>query len=389
MKKALLAMEDGEVNDEAIVATPAEELPEETAAISQELTEVSADQNQLVEAADISDSLDGYADMARESTQPGEGGEEAPGFTDEQAEAVEVAMEHFRKRLGITRLKMPAMEAYSTDRVNTTKLALEEIQNLQARLDKKLSLAQEGLGGRITNAIRRTFKTNKGMRNEIRNLNIDALDKEPRSLGEPAWGRIFSLFVKQGEKADAAVVLKTIQLYNHSSEGKLKEVIKAASTALDEIDRELKRQMIGSADGAVSSIAAHEKKVLALCEGLRSELPGDYKENAFDIEVISCDRTKFKAIAHEIEVGAHTTEIERLYSKYLWSAYELDISRQPTGGIAGAVVDIAKLAHADRRAAMKAVRNISRELDSIMEEFLSSYQKAVWGAYRYLTVSAK
>lgn len=389
MKKALLAMEDGEMNDEAIVATPVEDLPEETAAISQELTEVSADQGRLVEAADISDSLDGYADMARESLQPAEGEEEAPGFTDEQVEAVEVAMEHFRKRLGVSKLKMPAMEAYGPDRVNATKLALEEIQNLQDKIDKKLHLAQEGLGGRITNAIRRTFKTNKGMRNEIRNLNPEALDKEPRSLGEPAWGRIFSLFVKQGEKADAAVVLKTIQLYNHASEGKLKQVIKEASNALNEIDRELKRQMIGSADGAVSNIAAHEKKVVALCEGIRSELPGDYAENAFDVEVFSCDRTKFKAIAHEIEVGAHTTEIEQLYSKYLWSAYELDISRQQTGGVAGAVIDIARIAHADRRAAMKAVRNISRELDSIMEEFLESYQKAVWGAYRYLVISAK
>jgi len=182
MRKGIFALEalDESVEAEALERKAAEEraTPEALAEAETEAglaetdahaSEVEADAGQIEEAEEIRDTVDGLADRVEASTTAdvdadGEAiPEEDRGISDETAETLEVAVEHFRNRLGFKKKVMPALEAFKADgkRKQASMEALANLRDLSARTDAMIAIAQEGLMDKILTGLEMTFTNEK------------------------------------------------------------------------------------------------------------------------------------------------------------------------------------------------------------------------------------
>ena len=158
---------------------------------------------QVEEAEEVRDTVDGLADRVEASTTAevdAEGKaipEEDRGISDETAETLEIAVEHFRNRLGFKKKVMPALEGFKVagKRKQVSMEALANLRDLSARTDAMISIAQEGIIDTIGKHIVDSFNTDKGLVKKLKAA-VAAYQskggKEGTIAGSLALRRIFS-----------------------------------------------------------------------------------------------------------------------------------------------------------------------------------------------------
>lgn len=152
---------------------------------------------------------------------------------------IEAVMEHFRARTGYKGELIPSMESFkSGDSMAQTKKVRENLKSLHGSLRSGVSVTQEGIFDRISNAIERAFTSNDKI---IRTL--PAAIKDLKSYGpktdvikDVAWARIFRTRGTVVNSADAHALVKEMQAFHrdsvvlmHKFEGILKEAQRALS----------------------------------------------------------------------------------------------------------------------------------------------------------------
>lgn len=156
-----------------------------------ELEVAEDDIEEIEEAIDegeaVAVTVDGIAEQLELTAA--EGGE---GVSEPVAEALAAATEHFQSRLGYTgKPVMPAMESFSANRLDATKLAIEQHKQLSAGIHKSLEVAQEGLLDRIKNKWAMIFSTEEKLTARLAEVSktYDAGTVKTEPLVNPAWGK--------------------------------------------------------------------------------------------------------------------------------------------------------------------------------------------------------
>lgn len=124
--------------------------------------ELTANEADIGQAEDISEGLGKVEDLLETSVATGEDGVEGEGITPETAEAVEIATEHFAKRLNVQYRVLPSLEAFGDggSRAATT-TALKRVKSLQAAVESSLVVANEGVIEDIKTAYTMTQETSE------------------------------------------------------------------------------------------------------------------------------------------------------------------------------------------------------------------------------------
>jgi predicted RNA-binding Zn ribbon-like protein len=150
---------------------------------------------------------------------------EERGISDEAAEALEVAVEHFRVRLDFKKKVVPALENFSVPgkRREVSMEALANLKNLSERTTVMIGIAQEGMVDRITNSFSLLFSTENGLKKQLAAVSKKfdkAGGKEAGEIKEPAWGKQIPTSKKE---VDASVIVDAIK---HFTSVNVKEATK-------------------------------------------------------------------------------------------------------------------------------------------------------------------
>ena len=230
MRKGIMSLEAFDGSDEELGKN---ELELANADSETEASEIANDSDRIAETESIADAVDSYTEQVASKVEDGEG------ISEETAQALEVAVEHFKTRLGYSKKLLPAMEGFKhrTSRLAQTKVTLENLKELQAGLNKQLAISQEGLVDRFVNAVKRTFTNNDKIRSELAKLKSkEAI--ESKTFEDPAWGRVFALSGKKELSAsDIVKCLKDIQKFRATLTPFIKELTEIVRKAVNEVDK--------------------------------------------------------------------------------------------------------------------------------------------------------
>jgi len=375
MKKqhGVLALEEETVVETtAIIGEAPEAIPTETEidseheAIQDEVEEIADTTDTLEEAGVMAEAIDKMSDVTEQSIESGEG------LAQPTVEVMEVAMEHFYVRLGVKKRATPALEDYNSDRLGSSKAALEGLQELNQRIDRQLSVAQEGMPARIANAFSRIFTTSGKMYKSAKAMKASDLG-EVRELGSPAWARIFSASGKT--KVDAGDVVSVFNKFMDAIDGEAAKLLDDAIKVLRTISHEQGRATFSSAVGAVEVIEKLEKDLEDKLKKLDVKL-ADRVNNKKDVSITSCDKTSFDKIVKLIE---RSTTDHRLSNK-IDETFELIYSLS-VGNPAGFTKE--------GRAVRKMITGIGSDLYVLALKLTHGQIACTHGAYKYLKASVK
>jgi hypothetical protein len=137
MRKGIMALEGLEEE----VGSPDGELASEVAELQVTDAVLGAQSEQIGEAEEIRETVGDMTDKIAEGIESGEG------VSEDVAEVLEVAVEHFCKRLGYKKQVMPSLEGFADKAIRLTKskMALENLNELSTRLGKTIAISQEGV----------------------------------------------------------------------------------------------------------------------------------------------------------------------------------------------------------------------------------------------------
>lgn len=378
MKRGILALEDN--GAEEVVIDPVEMTEERIDAdqveMQDEVQQIEHAGDSVDEAQGMAEAIDSMASTVEQSVEAGEG------VAQPTAEVIEAAMEHFYVRLGVKKKQLPAMESFEKDRLASSKLALEHLTVLRDKIDQRLSVAQEGIMERIGNAFKRAFTSNKKMLKAVSQLHPTDLGDE-RSLGSPAWGRVFAMTGKHPVKG--ADIARLLHEYNAASNGELAKAVDKAAQGLHKIKAELGRSTFIANDDAVAEIGRIGADVAAAFEKITHKFAAGSKGGKNDVEIISCDKGTFNKIVEEMRTITTDSDLDkaiRLYNSAASDIFQEGTDARPSLRLAGSLA-------ADVRAAKREVTHISQLINRAIPEVLNYTSSLVHGAYKYLTVSCK
>lgn len=351
----------------------------------EQLTEIHEDIGRVEEARGIEVAVDSASQVVEAAVDSGEG------LAQPTAQVLEAAMEHFYTRLGVSHSRrLPALEAYEQDRLASSKETLEHLQSLQGRIQKNVSVAQEGIFARIGNAFSRMTTTENEMLRGIARLNAGDM-RPPMSLGTPAWGRVFAISGKhQVDSGDVVKVMTSVAKDNAA----LSKLLNSTSHHLEQVASELSRKTFGSAEGAVEAIEKHGEEMMEEIRRAANHVTSELRREKDDIEVVSCDKAHFGQIVRLMNERESEREMDRAWTRFSEAFTELNVVNRLAGsGTVGATVALGMLASADRRAVQRILsrlrEGVADEVQDLALKLMKFDMAAMHGTYKYLQASAR
>jgi hypothetical protein len=374
MKRGIMALEEqdpGTPSDAEVTPMSDDAVETQAELVEKDEEGVEAVIDQVEEADKIGQAVDTYTEQLSGAEPVGE----------ETVKAIEVAVEHFRVRLGYSKRVIPAMEAFKADPMAAQKLALENLKELRVKLDSSIQVAQEGLGKRIVNAVERAFTSSnrvgkKAGEYATRIANNGTKDEE---FPDAAWARVFAATGKQ--KIDGGDVLKMIKQY---------EGYRKVLTPLVKEGTEL-LHALGLAISKSTFIAKDEEvaKINTLCEQaskLRATISESHESvihQKATVDVAALDAKVGIQIGKAVNELVRDTSFDKINEDFIHAYYRtLDEWGSNTDRrlIAGDAADL--------RAALRVYEiGIDRICDMLYAYERSEFH-VVYGAYKYLKAAA-
>jgi len=255
------------------IEEPSEDVSAEVNSSIGEIDSLNADidqnANQVDEAADVQESASKIAGKLGEAVKTGEG------ISDKEAELVDVAIEHFCKRIGYKRQVMPSMEGFAnkSTRLDRTKLALENLQEMQVRLNSVISIAQEGIIDSINTSIAMIFTTDKKVLDRLQKVSADYDSKTVKTepIVNPTWGR----YIKStNAECNGAEVIKYLNVVDKASSVEVKDILNRLSSCLDGITNEVKDTWFVSNKKNIEQIEKLHSEIIDASNGLSDLVEG-------------------------------------------------------------------------------------------------------------------
>lgn len=176
MSRLRISMENEEnVN---VDSTEVDNTVAENEALNNETEQLQSENEELLEVNDIQESVTDISEQLENSIK-----EDGEGISPETAAIVEIATEHFSKRLGISKKLIPAKEGFTdiASRKQTTLKALENLKLLQTNIDKGLSVAEEGFVENIKTSVEMAFTTEEKIQRRILELKQLYKNNKPKN----------------------------------------------------------------------------------------------------------------------------------------------------------------------------------------------------------------
>ena len=385
MRKGIIALEDDAFIESEVPEAQADvELERDMAVSEGDSTEIESAGDQLAEAEGIQDTVDTMADQVEAKVDSGEG------ITEETAQALEVAVEHFCKRLGYSKQVVPSMEGFkdAVGRLEQSRIALENLQELNAKLTKNISIAQEGFFARIGNAFVRLFTTtNKMLRTLEASRNLVA--SEEHLIKDPAWGRIFfstKKFSLTGE--DVISLMEDINDLNHN---RIIPLTKRITELFSEAIAQVNRSTYIANDDAVRKINLMINDSYALRKEVEEMVTVEVVEESIDVLSASTDQIhrlcdiatrsirdnqksyQFYELLNKVDDSYH--QIEKNRKNRLLTIFTKH-EKNPNGSDAADIVAYHRMLEAGAIAAVDLLRALNE-----------AEYKIAYGAYKYIKAS--
>lgn len=222
---------------------------EDQAAISDATNEVA----DVVETGSIIDTTEIIEDTVQKSVDEGTGVDEVT------AEVMTSSLEHFYDRLSFNGDKLFSIstESFSVaaDRLEKTKVALEELKEFNKFAIAKNNVAQEGMFARLGNTVKLLFNSQEKIQDKLA-IAIKASQvngtKEGR-IDEPGWGRSFAI-VGNKELSGADVISYMENFNKVVLSPKLAEIVDEYVSIVDKISSELSKSRFIANETAVVEI---------------------------------------------------------------------------------------------------------------------------------------
>lgn len=375
MRKGIMAME--EMGTEIISES---EIDQEAAGVSQDVSEIENSSAQIDEAREIKETVDTMAEKVEASPE---------GITEETADVLNTAVEHFCNRLGYKKKVVPAMEGFSvSSRKQATAVALENMHQLSARVGAQIKIAQEGLFARIRNAVERTFTSDKKIAESLTKM-ANATAKEITEIKDPAWGRVFA----RGGKTEiaSADVVAYLSSLDKAISGKSIALIEKATALVSKGTALLKKSDFQVADGVLAEFEKLASEASKLSEAFSKAVGEQGKE--LNVNMTSAEAKDFNKISELalrlISDKSFSSEYDKLFQAYALALEEIGRSDKVR------IVSRATANDLDGGAQASDVRAFceifEKSLDSVFEILsdvvITSY-KAGYSSYKYLAASS-
>ena len=371
MRKGIMSLED---LDQPVEVLGENELELANAETETEASELANETDQVAETESIADSVNMLTEQVEAKVEDGEG------ISEETARTLEVAVEHFKTRLGYSKKMIPAMEGFKaeTSRLHATKVTLENLKVLQAGLNKQLVISQEGLGARFVNAVKRAFTNNDKIRSSLAKLK-DKKAIETKTFEDPAWGRVFALSGKKElSGSDIAKHLSAISKFRPTLVPMIKELTEIVRKAANEVDKSL----FIAKDEATAELNKLSEQSVAIKAKYEKEFTINFNKegvvnikSATDAEIKNISSTVLDLI-NDSEYIKAVGDLDEALDKAtikLWSNTQYRVASQFA---------------ADIRAFHRLMEDSVRSMYSTIAYTSNIDWKACYSAYKYLEASA-
>jgi hypothetical protein len=396
MRKGIMALEELSPVDEPTLPVEGEI---ETAIAEGDVvqSEVETKAEQIDEATDIQEAIVGLADQAEESIAPAveappegvkdkrteEEKAEGEGMSEETAAALEVAVEHFCKRLTYRKKVMPAMEGFAdaATRKEKTKVALENLKELNVRLDKNIAVAQEGLVETITKSFEMAFATESKVLAKLNAVSgkYDAGTVKTENIKNPAWGKYLRGGSEKFTAGDAVRDLTAIEKL--VTDRALAADISKLSESMIALTKEVRGNWFVSNKNDIERIESIHKDIIATRSAMTKELSLAEQSKATEfVPVAASGKAKLVKLAQSI-LGDQSLkkELDKFSGKSgaltLWSIWQSSFRLKGViGAVKGlpgaAIVDTRLLAEdiVEARKAGNEAREIVKSISSIVAD---------------------
>ena len=377
MRKGIIALEDDAfIKSEVPEAQADVELERDMAVSEGDSTEIESAGDQLAEAEGIQDTVDTMADQVEAKVDSGEG------ITEETAQALEVAVEHFCKRLGYSKRVVPSMEGFKSkeSRLKQSKIALENLRTLSKRLDSSIAIAQEGFFSRLGNAVERLFTSNEKIVKTMKDIQNKAPVAQ-KTIDDAAWGRVF---VRSGNgdigSADVVQFTKTVQKSAHSLiplMRKFEEIIRKASNEVD------KGTWVAD-DSATEAINNMNEEAHALNDEFKKKLEG-FRHTEGTANVTTANGSEIKQVASTVIEMLTDHDLQRAYESFQAEVHKANMTLF-TNSLTRLKSRVGVPA-ADIKAYCRLLKDGLSDVYYVATNIASIKQKTAYSAYKYLKVS--
>lgn len=379
MRKGIFAMEEMNV---APVADEVE-LDSDARVISENETDIEEDREQLDEAKSIVATVDELSKPVEQAIASGEG------ITEVTADVLNTAVEHFCVRLGYKKKVVPAMEGFAAEtRLQKSKVALENMQQLSARVGAQIAISQEGLFARAKNVIERIFTSEEKIVGSLTEL-ASATAKEVTDIKDPAWGRVFARNGKtEIASADVVAYLSTL---DKAISAKSIDLMDKATSLISKGTALLKKSDFQVADGVLAEFEKLAAESSKLSESLDKIVGDQGKETA--VNMTSAAANDFKKIS---ELALRLISNKPFFASYdkmdlaFAEAYE-EIDRSAKVRVvsrATANDQDGQQQAADVRAFVEILKKSLDTVFDVLGDVVGCSYKASYSSYKYLAASA-
>lgn len=164
-------------------------------------SELSEKASEISEAQDIHTAVDSLTEKLEERLNSST---DEQGFSDTNVEALEIAVEHFRTRLGFGKKVIPALEAFQVEgmRKSVSLEALANLKELSARTGAVIAIAQENMGEALNERIVDGESGNKQILSQLRSAekNYHANGAVEGAISGGRWSRSLGNFSQEPVK---------------------------------------------------------------------------------------------------------------------------------------------------------------------------------------------
>lgn len=265
------------------------------------------------EAVAIGDTVDTLADTVEERITSGEGVSEG------EAELLEIATEHFSRRLGYAKKIMPALEGFATPEgaLTQSKVALENLQKLSNGLHHRLAISQEGIFESMAKSVTMVFETEEKVMTNLRKVSLayDGKTVKEGQLEDPAWGKYLKTDKAVYSGADGVATLANIEKL--ASNNEVKDKINELSKCLQGLTKEVKGNWFASNKADIERIVEIQNKATQELDGLTEAISFSTKNKTTQFTPVQpAEKAKLvQAITKMMADKSLTAELKNCFSK--------------------------------------------------------------------------
>lgn len=275
MKKGIMALE-GLDQDTDEVADTGETVPAEALELAEVSNEVEVQSAQIEEASDAIDTIQGFIEILQAKVEPEAPAAEPEGVDETTAEVLDKAMESLYIRLGFTKKpSFPALESFTTkeSKLQASKLALESMRLTKSKIENQITIAQEGLFGKVKNKFELLFTNADKLSKSLSEASaaFDASGPKENLIVNPDFAKAFGEF--KGELVTGKeVVAKVVDFEKQFNGEKIAKTMADLGKLVDSVFSTLKKTNIFSHnEETAKDIAAFKIEIQKVTSAFLSE----------------------------------------------------------------------------------------------------------------------